>query len=130
MANGQWTWVFLSKKGYKSGKFLFDYKMKRERGVCQTLDSLPVGQAIQSFMECSSFSRFDGTIKQLLKELESFKPDQEGWIKTPRGLGDALRRLGPALRSVNIDVKIDSKPQRDGYHVHLNWIESEDEDEE
>ena len=31
--------------------------------------------------------------------------------------------------SVNIDVKIDSKPQRDGYHVHLNWIESEDEDE-
>ena len=81
-------------------------------------------------MECSSFSRFDGTIKQLLKELESFKPDQEGWIKTPRGLGDALRRLGPALRSVNIHVKIDSNPQRDGYHVHLNWIESEDEDEE
>ena len=68
-------------------------------------------------------------IKQLLKELESFKPDQEGWIKTPRGLGEALRRLGPALWSVNIYVKIDSKPQRDGYHVHLNWIESEDEDE-
>ena len=34
------------------------------------------------------------------------------------------------LASVNIDVKIDSKPQRDGYHVNLNWIESEDEDEE
>ena len=116
-------------KGYKSGKFLFDYKMNRERGIRQTLDSSPVGQAIQSFMECSSFSRFDGTIKQLLKELESFKPDQEGWVKTPRGLGDTLRRLGPALSSVNIDVKIDSKPQRDGYHVHLNWIESEDEDE-
>ena len=49
--------------------------------------------------------------------------------QTPRGLGDTLRRLGPALRSVNIDVKIDSKPQRDGYHVHLNWDESEDEDE-
>ena len=69
-------------KGYKSGKFLFDYKMNRERGIRQTLDSSPVGQAIQSFMS-SSFSRFDGTIKQLLKELESFKPDQEGWIKLP-----------------------------------------------
>ena len=63
--------------------------------------------------------QFEGTIKQLLEDLEDHKPDRDVWVKSARGLGNALRRLSPALRTVGIDVQVDKKPRRDGYHVRI-----------
>ena len=89
-----------------------------------------MGQAIQSLMESPETNdQFEGTIKQLLEDLEDHKPDKDVWVKSARGLGDALRRLIPALRTVGIDVQVDKKPRRDGYHVRITRIaEPEDAD--
>ena len=106
--------------GRPEGSFLNDFSENRKSGVRRTLDTSPVGQAIQSLMESSNTNdQFEGTIKELLHELENHKPDRDVWVKTARGLGDALRRLAPALRTVGIDVKVDKKPRRDGYHVRI-----------
>ena len=72
---------------------------------------------------------FNGTIKQLLAELEILKPEMhgEGWVKSARGLGDALRRLGPALRLNGIEVIKEDKPRMDGFHVVIRCLEEEPE---
>ena len=104
--------------GRPAGSFLTEFSENKKSGVRRTLDTSPVGQAIQSLMESPETNdQFEGTIKQLLEDLEDHKPDKDVWVKSARGLGDALRRLGPALRTIGIDVQVDKKPRRDGYHV-------------
>ena len=106
--------------GRPEGSFLDDFSENRKSGVRRTLDTSPVGQAIQSLMESPKTNdQFEGTIKQLLEDLEDHKPDRDVWVKSARGLGDALRRHAPALRTVGIDVQVDKKPRRDGYHVRI-----------
>ena len=116
--------------GRPAGSFLTEFSENKKSGVRRTLDTSPVGQAIQSLMESPETNdQFEGTIKQLLEDLEDHKPDKDVWVKSARGLGDALRRLSPALRTVGIDVQVDKKPRRDGYHVRITRIaEPEDAD--
>lgn len=45
-------------------------------------------------------------MKRLLDALEPYRKLSDSWPKTPRGLGDALRRNRPALKTVGIDVNI------------------------
>ena len=88
-----------------------------------------MGQAIQSLMESPETNdQFEGTIKQLLEDLEDHKPDRDVWVKSARGLGDALRRLSPALRTIGIDVVVDKKPRRDGYHVQISKVNKSEVD--
>ena len=70
--------------------------------------------------------KFSGTMKELLNELSNHKPkyyDSNAWAKSPRGLGDILKRLAPALKVRGIDVTKSSKPKKDGYHVTLTKIQ-------
>jgi hypothetical protein len=41
------------------------------------------------------------------------------WPRSPRGLGDSLRRVAPALRQIGIQVSVDAKPRRDGVHCEV-----------
>ena len=60
------------------GSFLDDFSENRKSGVRRTLDTSPVGQAIQSLMESPKTNdQFEGTIKQLLEDLEDHKPDRD-----------------------------------------------------
>ena len=113
--------------GRKSGEFLRDYAENRRRGIRRTLDAHPVGMALISFMESYHIDYFEGTVKQLLSELEPHKPDGEKWIGSPKGLADGLRRLSPALRSVGIEVRMDTRPKRDGYHVLVRKIDLDED---
>ena len=68
---------------------------------------------------------FTGTMKKLLGELEPHRPDSETWIKSPKGLANALRRLIPVLNLNGIRVDFDNKPKKDGYHVHIRSIKTD-----
>jgi hypothetical protein len=61
---------------------------------------------------------FTGTMKGLLEKLNDHKQDSSAWPKTPRGLGDVLRRQQPALSSLGIDIEI-GKPGRNGITVEI-----------
>ena len=94
--------------GRPEGSFLADFSENKKSGVRRTLDTSPVGQAIQSLMESPETNdQFEGTIKQLLEDLEDHKPDRDVWVKSARGLGDALRRLSPALRTIGINIVVE-----------------------
>ena len=48
---------------------------------------------------------FNGTLSELLDRLDRYRPHGEAWPRSPKGLGDALRRLAPALRLIGFECK-------------------------
>jgi hypothetical protein len=54
--------------------------------------------------------------------LSGFRQDAEAWPRSARGMGDALRRLAPALRLIGIAVWVGEKHGRDGYACSLRRI--------
>lgn len=108
--------------GNPDDKFLDQYTDHRREAVVNTIDSTPIGRAIVIFIEkgCSHA----GTVGELLRELnhlEVMSGAEHGdyWPRSPKGLGNALRRLAPALRQIGIDCRIESKARKDGVHCVL-----------
>jgi hypothetical protein len=83
--------------GHSPGTFLRIYNSKRRDSVLATIDAFPVGAALLALLETMS-SGYKGTLGDLLKLLEIHTSTREGFPKTPKRLGDMLRRLAPALR--------------------------------
>ncbi|WP_206743982.1 hypothetical protein, partial [Acidithiobacillus caldus] len=68
---------------------------------------------------------YEGTVKGLLELLGEKRPDLERedyWPRSPKGLGDALRRYAPALRQLGIEVHVEQKPRRDGVHCTIGSV--------
>jgi len=63
-------------------------------------------------------------MKALLEKLDKFKQESHAWPKSPRGLGDVLRRQQPALSSLGITIEI-SKPKKDGIHITITKAKGE-----
>ena len=79
-------------------------------------------------MACIAFLKqvagYQGTVKGLLELFNARMADRnmergDYWPKSPKGLGDALRRSAPALRQIGIHLCVDDKPKRDGVHCEL-----------
>jgi hypothetical protein len=52
--------------------------------------------------------KYEGTLSDLLNDLGNYAPkhfDKNHWVKSPRGLGELLKRLAPALKVGGIDVE-------------------------
>ena len=115
-------------RGRETGEFLKDYAANRLKSNQRSLDASSVGIALMSYREQFPVN-FEGvlfgTIKKLLSKLEPHRPDGEIWIKSPKGLSNALRRLIPVLRMNGIRVDIDNKAKKDGYHVHIRSIKTD-----
>lgn len=91
--------------GADPGEFLDQFKATRAETVARTLDSSPVAAAVLEFIESNPYG-IEASVKDILTRLESFKPvGAEAWPRTPKGLGDALRRASPALRQMDVEVK-------------------------
>lgn len=70
--------------------------------VERTIEGNPVASAVMEWIE-TCHGRQQLPAKEIYKRLERFKGnDLSAWPKTPKGLGDALRRIAPALRSLGI----------------------------
>lgn len=105
-----------------SGIFVNKYIETRKEAVSSAIDATPLGRAIISFIDCGL--SHTGTVGNLLNRLNDFEQKAgiehgDFWPKSPRKLGDELRRLAPALRQVGIDCSVDSKASRDGIHCIL-----------
>ena len=107
--------------GHSSGKFAELYKANRSDGISRSLEASPIAVAVRDMVEeynGLSSPVFEGTMKALLEKLDKYKQEAHAWPKTPRGLGDALRRQQPALKSLGILIEI-SKPKKDGVHIKI-----------
>lgn len=95
--------------GNHEGTFIDLYKSMRQKGVHRTIESLPVGLALLTFLE-NRPEGWSGKLIELLAQLNVQKPSGEtNWPKSAKGMGDVLRRLSPALRTLGIDCKSNQK---------------------
>lgn len=94
--------------GEPAGAFLARYSAMRKDGVLRTIDASPVGAALVAYL-ADMPGGFNGTLAELLDRLDRYRPHGEAWPRTPKGLGDALRRLAPALRLIGFECKSMSK---------------------
>lgn len=90
--------------GKPAGAFLTRYNDMRKDGVLRTIDASPVGAALAAYM-ADVAGGFNGTLTELLDQLERYRPHGEAWPRSAKGLGDALRRLAPALRLIGFECK-------------------------
>ena len=106
--------------GKTPGTFDRLYKANRAEGISRALEASPIAVAIREMVENHNGMPdavvFEGTMKALLETLDKFKKESHAWPKSPRGLGDILRRQQPALASLGIDIEI-SKPGKHGVMV-------------
>ncbi len=103
--------------GELAGAFLSRYNAMRKDDVLRTIDASPVGAALAAYLAVMT-SGFNGTLSELLDRLDRYRPHGESWPRSAKGLGDALRRLAPALRLIGFECK--SLPKTGGvirWHV-------------
>ena len=100
--------VFIS-HGLAPGEFLSRYKAMRKQGVHRTIESSDVGQALLAFLELGP-GYWEGQLGELLRQLERHKPyGGRNWPQKPKALGDALRRLIPALEVMGFVCQSNNK---------------------
>jgi hypothetical protein len=91
--------------GAPPDEFLDQFKTTRAETVARTLDSSPVAAAVLDFVDANTCG-IEASVKDILTRLEHYKPaGAEAWPRTPKGLGDALRRASPALRQMGVECK-------------------------
>ncbi len=113
--------AMLQAQGKTPGAFVSIYEANRRDSVARNLEASPVAMAIRALSEAKhngSALIFEGTMKELLDRLSNYREQQEAWPKSPRGLGDALRRQRPALAQIGIDIEI-TKPGKHGVTVYI-----------
>lgn len=98
-------------RGEPPGAFLCRYAGMRKDGVLRTIDASPVGAALTAYFAAVP-GGFHGTLSELLDRLEQYRPHGEVWPRSAKGLGDAIRRLAPALRLIGFECK--SMPKTGG----------------
>jgi hypothetical protein len=113
--------------GHPAGTFDTLYKANRLEGISRALEASPVAVAVRDLVEehsGKSLMVFTGTMKALLEKLDKYKQESHAWPKSPRGLGDVLRRQEPALTSLGIVIEI-TKPKKDGIHITITKTKDE-----
>ena len=88
--------------------FVDIFNDNRDRVVARGVESSPVALALVSFIRSERL--FEGTTSELMLNIsvDAYQPryfDKQAWPKSPRGLGEILRRLAPSLKVYGIDVQ-------------------------
>ncbi len=119
----RWAIAAEAHLGWPSGTFLSAYKRNNRDADLVALEASPVAGAILRFMDQGK-REWKGTPSALLKELTQMNEvvamrdvKHPAWPKTPHGLGNAIRRLAPSLRSAGLDVQCWKSGQR---YIHLS----------
>ncbi len=88
-----------------AGAFMRQFNARREEAIARTIDASPVAAAVVEWFEKNRGGR-TATVKEWLLTLEREKPlGCDAWPRSPKGLGDALRRAAPALRQMGIECR-------------------------
>lgn len=91
--------------GQEPADFLREFGASRQESLSRTIDASPVAAAVVDLIEARP-QGMTAPVKEILQTLEQYRPTGcDSWPKSPKGLGDALRRAAPALRQLGIDCK-------------------------
>lgn len=91
--------------GQKPEDFMREFGASRQESLARTIDASPVAAAVVDMIEARP-QGMTAPAKEILLTLEQHRPNGcDSWPKSPKGLGDALRRAAPALRQLDIDCK-------------------------
>ena len=109
----KWAAAGVPAMGFSSNEFVEAYRANQAGAIESGLDSSSVGQAVRRFMEKRSI--WSGSASELLYELATGSDiNSRSWPRSPKGLLNALRRLGPSLRHMGIRWEMSrSATQRD-----------------
>jgi len=109
--------AMMQAQGHQPGTFDALFKANRQESVARAMESSPVAVAVLEIVDAHkglSPVVFRGTMKKLLDTLAAHRHDTDGWPKSPRGLGDALKRQSPALAA-------DRRRKRFARHDSESW---------
>ncbi|WP_244307068.1 hypothetical protein [Azotobacter salinestris] len=91
--------------GKEPEDFLGEFNACRQESLSRTIDASPVAAAVVDMIEARP-QGMTAPAKEVLNALEQYRPTGcDSWPKSPKGLGDALRRAAPALRQLGIECK-------------------------
>lgn len=108
---------------WTAGEFLSAYGEMQSEAAGTVLDGEPVAEALRAFMDAEG--NWTGAVKKLLgilgeREYPETRPPQS-WPRTPKAMGDALRRLAPALSKTGYSVTPAGK-SKDGAQYRLSKV--------
>ena len=108
--------------GHDEGHFTSLYKANRLEGLSRSLEASPVVVALIELVENhhGGLQVFHGVVKKLYLDLTSAqaqnqKNNKDGWVRSPRGLTEAIKRHQPALKEIGITVIFGNKVERLGH---------------
>lgn len=85
--------------------FLAEFNACRQESLARTIDASPIAAAVVDLIEARPLG-MTAPAKEILLTLEQYRPiGCDSWPRSPKGLGDALRRAAPALRQIDIDCR-------------------------
>jgi putative DNA primase/helicase len=95
--------------GWEAGTFADAYRRNRLDSADTIFESDLVAMAILDFMERQGLQYWEGSATDLLGHLSSAASEatrsQRSWPKTNQGLGNAIARSTPILRTKNINIE-------------------------
>ena len=92
--------------GGNQADFLRHFNECRKESIARTIDASPAATALLDWFEARNKRECVISVKDLFNELDKYKPQgADGWIKSAKGLGDAMRRAAPALRTLGMECK-------------------------
>jgi hypothetical protein len=90
--------------GRTSTAFISEFTASRTDSIHRTLDASPAAAALVEWFEGQR--EVVMSPKEILNALDRLRPvGVEGWPRSPKGMGDVLRRAAPALRQIGIDCR-------------------------
>ena len=107
------------------GGFIGVYEAKRQLAADKALEGSGVAQAVQAFIKAQVSWR--GTVGDLYDQLSILHTSPSAWPRSPRGLGDQLRVIAPAMTMMGYKIEFDPVRHNDGYHVVLGSISTPEE---
>ncbi|MDM4772405.1 hypothetical protein [Solimonas sp. SE-A11] len=117
-----WASAGMPALGYSADTFMDAYMTKNARAIEDGLGTSALARAIRRFIGSRGY--WEGSTLELLRLLEGQAGVDErslpGWPQSPKGLTNALRRLGPSLRHVGITFDYGRTSQQ-----RLIWLRQE-----
>lgn len=85
--------------------FMAEFNACRQESLSRTIDASPVAAAVVDMIEARPLG-LTASAKEILLTLDQYRPTGcDSWPRSPKGLGDALRRAAPALRQIDIECR-------------------------
>ena len=108
--------------GLPAGAFIAYDRARIAESAQRTLEGSPVAMAMIEWLKANP-TGYEGTVKGLLEQLDRLCLDTpaSAWPKSPKGLGDIIQRVKPALRLIGIELHKEAKNRRDGVWCTLRY---------